>query len=527
MITQQLPDSFGMEPAEMPASQGTESLLTSLLPHWPGVMFRQRPDFRFEFVSPRIEEFTGVPAAGWVKQQENFWPVVHEADLEEVQRQIKCCVEFPDGLALNYRVRHALTGHVSYLAEFRKALCAENGQVTGYVGFWLDVTRQNIAERRLAAAGWKETLAVLTLGLGHDFNNVIAGILALTESFLAQIDPGHPFHEGLSLIKQNAYQASQLVLRIIHLHKGRTGERAYQNLNDLTTDTVELLHKVIPRRIEIEQILHPTALPCYVDMAEFRQVLINLALNAADAMPDRGRLQFRTSLHHEFPPCEHLQGTMPRLPCLCLSVEDNGCGIQPHHLSSIFDPFFTTKAMNKGSGLGLYNARQFVDKHHGAISVSSTEGVGTTFCLWLPQADFTEADQAQLSLNQRRRCVLLAGRPGKSVDDTAEFLRLHNYQVVMTHRNALALLYAGEYHFDALMVLVESGNLELARLLTQARQSRLPVKTVLQIVGCNQDELETQFLVNADLVLSTDLTEEDVLHKLAATLEDNGVSAGL
>ena len=63
MITQQLPDSFGMEPAEMPASQGTESLLTSLLPHWPGVMFRQRPDFRFEFVSPRIEEFTGVPAA--------------------------------------------------------------------------------------------------------------------------------------------------------------------------------------------------------------------------------------------------------------------------------------------------------------------------------------------------------------------------------------------------------------------------------------------------------------------------------
>jgi signal transduction histidine kinase len=105
------------------------------------------------------------------------------------------------------------------------------------------------------------------------------------------------------------------------------------------------------------------------------------------------------------------------LPATCLSIRDNGRGIKPRHLPSLFDPFFTTKQSNKGSGLGLYNARLFVEKCRGAISVDSAEGAGSTFHLWLPQADFTEAE-AEAGLKARvaqpKRPDTEAGRPPRS-----------------------------------------------------------------------------------------------------------------
>src|SRR6202034_3693594 len=121
-----------------------------------------------------------------------------------------------------------------------------------------------------------------------------------------------------------------------------------------------------------------------LDLVEFRQVVINLLLNAADAMPHGGQLTLRTSRHETMPKLENFKGTTPRPPCVCLTIKDTGTGIKQRNLAAIFDPFFTTKS--KGSGLGLYNARIAVEKHQGAISVQSKEGIGTSFHIWLPQA---------------------------------------------------------------------------------------------------------------------------------------------
>ena len=266
---------------------------------------------------------------------------------------------------------------------------AVDSLLLGYEVVWLDVTRQTIAEKRLSTAAWKETLAVLTLGMAHDFTNIIAGIHSLSESFLARMDGRHPFHEGLSLVKKNSLQASQLVKRMVNLHLGQTGERNYHNLNDIVGDLVELVTKILPRRIQLAADLSLLQLPAYLDVVEFRQVVINLLLNAADAMPRGGRLTLRTSRHEELPALENMKGMAPRLPCICLAIEDTGCGIKPRHLASIFDPFFTTKA--KGSGLGLYNARLAIEKLQGAISVVSKEGAGASFQIWLPEADFSES----------------------------------------------------------------------------------------------------------------------------------------
>jgi len=391
-----------------------EAQLNSLTERWPGVIFSQRADFSFRFVSPQIEELTGVSVAEWQSKPHLFWHIIHEGDAEELRQQLKQGRQSGQTFTSTYRVRHAQSGRVAYVMEQRQPHVSRGGLLLGYEGVWLDVTRQTIAEKRLSSAAWKETLSVLTMGLAHDFGNVMAGIHALSETLADQAGGNDEFNQSVVLIKKNARQASQLVHRIIDLHQGKTGESNYHNLNEITADLADLVRKVIPRRMELEVELSAEALPVYLDVVELRQVVINLVLNAIEAMPQTGRLVLRTSGFAKLTPLENFQGTLPRLPAARLSVEDNGFGIKPLHLPSIFDPFFTTKPMNKASGLGLYNARLFIDKHRGAITVESKEGTGSTFHLWLPQADFTEAaaESAQPPRTIGPGIPPIAGQPG-------------------------------------------------------------------------------------------------------------------
>jgi hypothetical protein len=349
----------------------------------------------------------------------------------------------------------------------------------------------------------------------------MAGIHSLSESYLSQIDDPHPFREGLSLIKKNSLQASQLVQRMMNLHLGQTGERDYHDLNEVATDLVDLVSKILPRSILVETDLAEASLPVYLDIVEFRQVVINLLLNAADSMPQGGILTLRTSRHETPPAVKNIKGTVPRLPCVCLTIDDTGCGIKERHLASVFDPFFTTKA--KGSGLGLYNARLAVEKHQGAISVESKEKIGTSFQVWLPQADFSESNQDNADAQRHRvtrRTILLVGQAGEILDKTAEFLRSHNYPIVIATagESVPELLQSGDYQFAGVMLLAEPNAPGLNSLLIEVRQQTKEMKVVLKLAGCSQDELDSEVLKGADLLLSADLSEADILGKLESFL---------
>lgn len=494
-----------------------ESQLEKLIQKWPGVLFTQRADFSFQYVNSKIEELTGVPPDAWRNQPRRFWDVVHEADVEEFTRQCKRAAKTPDGVTTTYRIRHALTGKVAYVLEHRQAAVSKSGAVLGYDGFWLDITRQTIAEKRLSTAAWKETLALLTMGLAHDFGNIMAGILSLTELILSQTSAGDEKYPTLNMIKQSSLQASLLVQRIVNLHRSQTGERQYQDINQILPELVELVGKVLPRRIRIQTELPPGQLAVHMDAVEFRQVALNLALNAADAMPNRGELVFRVAAHTTNQELTHFKGRFPRLPCVCLSVQDNGCGIAARHLPHLFDPFFTTRPL-KGSGLGLYNARMFVEEHGGAISVESTEGAGATIHLWLPQADFTEAERMAAQQVELRRSLLLVGQPGFSTDFITEFLRTHNYHVVATHTaaRALELLASEEKKLHGIMVLTESDDSTLLNLIPELRDRYPTKKIVLQLIGGNADHVKNRVLESVDIVLAGDAEESIFLKRLDA-----------
>ncbi len=498
-----------------------EARLEGMTRRWPCVIFSQRPDFGVPFASPNIEELTGISPEDWNLRPQLFWQLVHEADAVELQQQCKRAAHSGQAVTTTYRIRHALTGRVAYILEGRQPAISRNGLLLGFEVVWLDVTRQTIAERRLSAAAWKETLAVLTLGMAHDFTNIIAGIHSLSEQFLEQTTPDHPFHEGLGLIKKNSLQASQLVKRMVNLHLGQTGERNFHNLNDITTDLVELVSKTLPRRIQVDADLASVPLCVHLDVVEFRQVVINLLLNAADAMPQGGLLTLSTSRHQTMPQVPILKGAPPRLPCVCLTIEDTGCGIKQRHLASIFDPFFTTKA--KGSGLGLYNARLALEKQQGAISVQSSEGVGTTFKIWLPEADLSQpAPQSAAAPGRARRSLLLLAQSGEMLDKTAELLRSHNFHIVAAEASEglRDFLQSSDYQFAGVLILAEPDDSGLRSLLDQVRQHGKNIKIALKLAGCNLDDLDTQLLTKTDLVLASDMSEADFVARINSFFDE-------
>ena len=500
-----------------------------MIEHWPGVIFSQRADGSFEFVSPQIESLTGVPVSQWSRQSQWLWQVVHEADVADLQLQMQHAARTGRPVTSTFRVRHLQSGRVSYVLEHRHPILSHGGLLFGYEGVWLDITRQTIAEKRLSSAAWKETLAVLTMGLAHDFGNIMAGIHSLSESFLEQLEEAHPFREGLSLIKKNSLQASQLVHRIINLHVGKTGDRNYHDLNEILEELHDLVRKILPRRIQLEVVRANGQLPLYVDAFEFRQTIINLTLNAADAMPETGRLRLTTSRHTSWPAPEHVHGVRPRMPCVCLSVQDSGVGIRTRHLDSIFDPFFTTKSANKGSGLGLYNARLFAEKHQGALSVESVEGEGSTFHLWLPEADFTEGERLESPVATstpapRRLSLLLVSPPGRRLDDTAELLRTKGYHVVTAtqYDAALALLRAEDCICSGMVVLMEADDAPLTSFLSTVRRQHPLLKVILRPVGRDDDDFRSGLLKHADVAVSSLARDEDFLEQIRNVLQAEG-----
>jgi len=496
-----------------------EVQLENLIHRWPGIIFSQRPDFSFAFISPRIEELTGIAAPEWQRHSKYFWQVIHEADAQPLMARLRAAAREPGELTGTFRIRHAHTGRVSYLWEHRQPVFSSNGLLLGYEGIWLDISRQTIAERRLLNLSWKENLGTLTMGLAHDFCNIMTGIVALSETFDAELGANKSLREGLHMIRSTAIEAGQLSQRIRQLHYGTPGEKNYHDLNEIVTNIAAVLQKVLPRRVRVQTQLAEGQLPVYLDEVELRQVLVNLALNAADAMPNSGQLTFRTARHGSPPATVNLHGALPLPPLASLSVQDTGTGIPESFINSIFDPFFTTKPLGKGSGLGLYNARLFVEKHGSAISLETKEKVGTTFHLWFAQANFTEAETAQKVDRLARHTLLLVGPTESTLAGIAERLRENGYYVVSATSDAAALesLHSPNFQFTGLLLICEGGSGQRLPLFDRVRAEQMPVKT-LCLVNCNQDEVDSLFLQKVDAVLPFGTPIPDLLARLKSVL---------
>jgi len=267
-----------------------------------------------------------------------------------------------------------------------------HGDITGVVGINRECTDQvkrdlALAEAReqLRQAQRLDALGHLAGGVAHDFNNLLTVILTYAGILLEDVEPGTDQRKSIEQIKDASERAAELTRQLLAFGRRQVLQPRAVNLNETVADVETMLRRVLASNIKLEITLAPNLGLVMVDPGQIEQVLVNLAINARDAMPDGGRLSIATmniDLNGSYldPDAQALQG-----PQVMITVVDTGIGMSPEVVSKVFDPFFTTKDVGKGTGLGLASVHGIVEQSGGRVRVHSELGRGSTFKILLPR----------------------------------------------------------------------------------------------------------------------------------------------
>jgi two-component system, cell cycle sensor histidine kinase and response regulator CckA len=261
---------------------------------------------------------------------------------------------------------------------------AERDQEAAIV-YALETTAQRELETKVTQTQKMELVGQLAGGIAHDFNNVLSAIMMATDFLLNAHKPTDPSFQDIMQIKQNANRAASLVRHLLAFSRKQTLRPQVLDLGEVLSDLNMLLRRLIGEKVTL-QVVHGRDLwPVRVDISQFEQVIVNLAVNARDAMPGGGKLELRTS-NVTAKDCErfHAKG-MPTADYVLVEVTDSGTGIPAAIVDKIFEPFFSTKEVGKGTGLGLSTVYGIIKQTGGFVYVDSVEGKGTTFRIFLPR----------------------------------------------------------------------------------------------------------------------------------------------
>ncbi len=365
-----------------------EERLETYMENFPGTFFSQRPDLSFSYLGHGAEELLSHSPDELYKKSGLFLNLIDNEDRERFIDTLKNNASTPNRFSQSYRIRKPNSTDVLYVLDVRTPRLTPSGILIGYDGVWLDVTRQIIAENRLSDTVWKENLTHLTNGLAHDFGNLMAGIYSVSDMHLKDLPPQDSMYELLGNIKHSSLQAQQLVRKILDLHKDQnSGNKTYKDLKTLLQDQLDLCKILVARTTAIQLKVPEEECPVHIDESAFRQTILNLTINAREAMGPTGTIDIELRIVKAFeemsPKGAPLMGPAPQ-DGIMLDFSDTGSGIPEETIGKIFQPFFTTKPRGKGNGFGLYNARIFATNHRGKIGVTSVVGEGTTFHLYIP-----------------------------------------------------------------------------------------------------------------------------------------------
>ncbi len=259
----------------------------------------------------------------------------------------------------------------------------EQGKVTQVIEYAIDVTDRKRLEKQLLQAQRLEAIGRLAGGVAHDFNNILSVVLGYCEIALKNLPEGHPVREHIKTIEKAGERASTLTQQLLAFSRKQVLEMKAVDINKVIDSMAKILKRIIGEDIELKLNLESKS-KTLVDPAQIEQVIMNLAVNARDAMPEGGALIIETQDIEIDRLSAVRKGGIEPGPYVVISVADTGIGIPEDIKEKIFEPFFTTKERGKGTGLGLSTVMGIVKQHQGHITVYSETGKGTVFKIYLP-----------------------------------------------------------------------------------------------------------------------------------------------
>jgi two-component system, cell cycle sensor histidine kinase and response regulator CckA len=355
---------------------------------------------------------------------------------------------------------------------------APDGRLLGWEGLIQDVTERRILEDQLLQAQKLNSIGRLAGGVAHDFNNLLTAILGNAELANHDLAPGTPAREAVDEIIKAGQRASTLTRQLLAFARKQIVAPVRLNLSTVVTESSLMLGRLLGEHIEITTMLEQSLSPIEADPGQMEQLLVNLTVNARDAMPNGGRLTIETRNEAVPAGIAAAPTEVPPGRYVVLTVTDTGLGMSAEVLAHIFEPFYTTKGPGKGTGLGLATCHGIVEQNHGHISVFSEEGLGSTFRIMLPVAGSdapapTEEGPVPTSVGGTE--AILVVEDEDSVRRLAVLgLRAHGYSVVDARDGQAALQLAADpsLHFDIVVsdvVMPGIGGPELARKLESMR----------------------------------------------------------
>lgn len=306
-----------------------------------------------------------------------------------------------------------------------------------------DITEQITLENQLRQAQKMEAVGQLAAGLAHDFNNILTVIQGYSTLLLGTKPTDSTDRKPLQTIIASSERARKLVRQLLTFSRKQVVQKTPMDIQSTFSDILEMLPRVLPESIEVAFNVSPDLPRINADPGMMEQMLMNLAVNAADAMTEGGRLTIGAECLQVSPALaqNHKEARPGRF--LCLTIADTGCGMPPEVLAHIFEPFFTTKPVGKGTGLGLATVYGIVRQHEGWVEVQSEPGKGTSFRIFIPTSVIKPKHEDALSSSEPAsrgtETILVVEDETELREFVVEVLRSHGYQAIAAESGPQAL----------------------------------------------------------------------------------------
>jgi PAS domain S-box-containing protein len=340
--------------------------------------------FGCSYLNGPVEELLGYPAEGLIGDPDPWRSLIHPEDYDRVVAERRSIATEGKAREIEFRVV-AADGRVFWFRDRVRLVTGSGGRPRLLRGLMVDVTERKGLEELLRQSQKLESVGRLAGGIAHDFNNLITAINGYCQFLLESVAPHDERRADLEEIRKAADRAASLARQLLAFSRKQDVALAEICPNDVISELEKLLCRVIGEDITLTTVLDVSLGTVKADPAQLEQVLMNLVVNARDAMPDGGSIAITTHNVRLDTEIEFGRGRIGPGDFVAVRVTDTGCGMDSDTLSRIFDPFFTTKPPGKGTGLGLATVDRIVRELDGVVHVTSAPGQGTTFEILLPR----------------------------------------------------------------------------------------------------------------------------------------------